>query len=99
MRAVIIATGYKPGFSSLLHYRPSPLLHVADKPILFHILDFLAELKIKQCDISLSHLPYMIEESLQDGSRWGLTITYHLSRNPYTPFQILQPATHNWGDE
>lgn len=99
MRALIIATGYKSTLASLLNKRPTPLLCVVAKPIIFHILDLLSSFKIKQCDLILSYYPHMIEEKVGSGQRWGLDIRYHLVRDPDQPCAILKAIAKKYGDE
>lgn len=98
MRAIIDATGYRPEIASLLYYKPTPLLCVGGKPIIFHVIEFLAQQKITQFDIVLNHLPQKIEKVLGDGKRWGIAITYHLARNPACPFQVVRTLAHRQGD-
>lgn len=96
MRAVLIATGYHPDMNPLITYRPTPLLNIADKPIIFHIIESLARHKIKQYDLVLNYLPERIEEKLGDGKRWGIDITYHLAKDNLYPFTVLAPAAQGW---
>lgn len=99
MRAVLIATGYHQDMDPLVNYRPTPLLNIADKPIIFHIIEFLARNKIKQCDLILNHFPEMIEEKLGDGKRWGIDITYHLAKDSRLPYAVLAPVAQGWADD
>jgi len=98
MRAVLIATGYHSQLEPLVSYRPSPLLNIADKPILFHIIEALVRQGVKKYDLILSHLPEQIEEVLKDGKRWGIEIEYHLIKNDLYPFKVLKIANH-WKSE
>lgn len=99
MKGVIIADGYRPEMSLLLHNTPSPLLRIADKPIIFHILDFFSEIGISKCEIVLHYLPQLIEEQLENGSRWNIKITYHLIKNVNASFQVIKHAVSDWGKE
>lgn len=98
MRAILIATGYCEEMDPLLRYRPTPLLNIADQPIIFYIIETLAKERILQFDLVLSHLPTTIEEKLEDGKRWGVSITYHLAQNPFFPFASLLPCLDSWDD-
>jgi len=99
MRALIIATGYRDGMYSLLSYRPTPLLRIIDKPIIYHIIEFLTSHGIKQLDLITHHLPHLLEEKLGDGSRWGVAITYHLCRLPSQPFETVTSPLQSWQGE
>jgi len=94
MKAVILATGHCPGMDPLISYRPTPLLNVADKPIIFYIIEFLVQKGIRNIDLVISHLPEQIEEKLDDGKRWGAEICYHLAKDPNYPFSV-PPALHH----
>jgi NDP-sugar pyrophosphorylase family protein len=96
MRAILIATGYCEQMDPLLRYRPTPLLNIVDKPIIFHIIETLAKENIHQFDLVLNHLPATIEEKLDDGKRWGVSITYHLAQDPLLPFAPLLPCLDTW---
>lgn len=99
MRAVLIATGFCPELDPLTRYRPTPLLNIADKPIIFYVIEFLVRNGIRKFDLVLSNLPAAIEEKLNDGKRWGISITYHLARSPEHPFAPLLPAIESWSEE
>jgi len=99
MRAVLIATGYQELMKPLLNQRPTPLLRIADKPILFHIIEFLAHHDIRKIDLVLHYYPELIEEKIGDGSRWGVEIAYHLTRTESHPYSLLRTISHNWEDD
>lgn len=91
MRAVIIATGYRPELEPLIGDRPSCLFKLLDKPILVHVLEALKTRHIQQVDIILHHLPEVIEKLINDGRRWGIKATYHLAKDINRPLFPLKP--------
>lgn len=99
MKAIIIATGFCQEMGPLLGYRPTPLLNIADKPIIFHLIEALIRQGIKEYHLVTSHFPEQIEERLEDGKRWGIQINYHLAKNPSYPFSTLMPIIRGWGDQ
>ena len=99
VRAVLLATGYRPELEPLVHYRPVPLFRILDKPMIEHIIEFLVRQGVRHCDIILSHLPYKVETLLEAGSRWGIHINYHLAKNPARPFLPLFPVIDHWKEE
>ncbi len=98
MKAVILATGYSEAMEPLIYKRPTALLRVADKPIIVHVIEALARQGITNLHIVLSHFPEMIEKILEEGSRWGVQITYHLTTDWRRPFRTLTPAAKAWRD-
>lgn len=99
MRAILNCTGFSEKLKPLNEYRPTPLMNVVGKPALFYVLDELVRKGIKQVSLILCHLPRMIEEKVQEGQRWGLTIDYYLVQNPARPFSILGTSSNQWEEE
>jgi len=96
MRALLMATGHREALEPIVKSKPSPLLCLADKPIIVHIIESLTRQGITQFDIILHHLPELIEEALGSGRRWGITITYHLTDDKEHPFSTIAPSIHQW---
>lgn len=99
MRAVILATSTLTGMGPLLRYRPSCLLHIADKPILFYVMELLHKEKIGSCDLFISEFASKIEDMIGDGRRWGIDITIYLIRDSMLPFEVLAPTAMGWKQE
>ena len=99
MRAVLIATGFHTALEPIIHYRPSPLFRIVDKPLIIHIIEFLSRHGITHCDLVLRHLPEMIEATLEEGLRWGMHITYHLAKDAHHPYDVLAFVAQEWKDE
>lgn len=55
---------------------PKPLLPVAGKPMLEHILERSKLVGFSRFVISIHYLGHMIEEYFGDGSRWGVRLAY-----------------------
>lgn len=99
MRVLLNATGYNPVLNPLNARRPTPLFRLVDKPIIVHIIEHLISLKVSSFDIVLNHLPEQIEECLEEGKRWGVSITYHLAGDHEKPFAPVIPAAFSWQEE
>ncbi len=76
MKAMILAAGRGVRMGSLTDRTPKPLLPVADKPLIEYQIERLAAAGIKDLVINHAYLGSMIEDALQDGSRWGVSIRY-----------------------
>lgn len=98
MRALLIATGWVDKMSAILAYRPTPLLNILDKPVLFHIFDSLRERGVTHCDLLLYHLPQEVRKRVGDGERFGLTVDFHLTNDPQFPLKSLIPIMKGWND-
>lgn len=60
----------------LTDHTPKPLLQVGGKPLIVWHLQRLADAGFKEVVINHAHLGEQIEQSLGDGSQWGLSIQY-----------------------
>jgi NDP-sugar pyrophosphorylase family protein len=99
MRAILIATGFRKEMNPLMRYHPTPLLKIVDKPIIFYIIEFLTRAGVRQFDVILYHLPAAIEEKLQEGKRWGISLTYHLAKDAEYALASVLPALDSWSNE
>jgi NDP-sugar pyrophosphorylase family protein len=79
MVAILIATGQNSAFHGLDEYLPLPLLPLADRPFLQHVIEALVRHGVRRIEFVLSHLPQKIEARFGDGARWGCVFHYHLS--------------------
>jgi NDP-sugar pyrophosphorylase family protein len=98
MKALLLATGYHSELEPLISYRPSPLLNMVDKPIIFHIIEALVKQEIRQIHLILHHCPEQIEHCVGNGDRWGISIEYHLTKDSAHPFKSIKPVAANWND-
>jgi len=89
MKAILDATGYSPDVASLAERRPTPLIPVANKPMVHHVIEFLVEKGVTDIHLVCSHLPEQLREALGNGERWGANLTYHLTREADTFFQAV----------
>lgn len=75
-RAMVLAAGRGTRLAPITHTTPKPLVPVAGRPLLEHLLEFLCAGGIEDVVINLHHLGHRIEEHVGDGSRWGLRVRY-----------------------
>ena len=61
---------------------PKPLVSLGDKPMLHRLLEGLRGEGFENVAISVNYLGEQIEESVQDGSSWGLNVTYLREDSP-----------------
>jgi N-acetyl-alpha-D-muramate 1-phosphate uridylyltransferase len=76
MKAMVLAAGRGERLRPLTDTLPKPLLAVRGKPVIAWTLERLARAGIKDLVINHAHLGHKIEETLGDGSAFGVAIRY-----------------------
>src|SRR5439155_667682 len=75
-RAMVLAAGRGTRLRPLTDTTPKPLVPVAGRPFLEHILESLRAGGIREVVLNLHHLGRRIEEHLGDGASFGLRVRY-----------------------
>jgi dTDP-glucose pyrophosphorylase len=75
-RIIIMAGGEGRRLRPLTENCPKPLLQVAGKPILEHIVERAISQGFNHFVLAVNYLGHMIEEQMGDGSRYGVRIEY-----------------------
>jgi NDP-sugar pyrophosphorylase family protein len=75
-RAMVLAAGRGTRLAPLTDTVPKPLVPVAGRPFLEHILEFLRAGGVQEVVVNLHHLGHLIERHLGDGARFGLRVRY-----------------------
>ena len=76
MKAFILAAGRGERMRPLTDNTPKPLLPAGGKPLIVWHLERLAAAGFREVVINHAHLGSVIEQTLGDGSQWGLNIRY-----------------------
>jgi glucose-1-phosphate thymidylyltransferase len=77
LKALVLCAGKGTRLRPLTDTIAKPLIPVANKPILFYVLDQMREVGIKEIGIVVSpDNKAQIKESAGDGSKWGAKISY-----------------------
>jgi MurNAc alpha-1-phosphate uridylyltransferase len=80
MRAIILAAGRGERLRPLTDTIPKPLLDIGGKTLIETHLERLANTGFREIVINLAHHGELIQDTLGDGSNWGLNI--HYSQEP-----------------
>lgn len=76
MKAMILAAGRGQRMMPLTEYAPKPLLKVGGKGLIIWHIERLAKTGFKELVVNHAYLGEQIEETLGDGSNWGVRIDY-----------------------
>ena len=82
MKAVIMAGGEGTRLRPLTNLRPKPMVPVANRPVMEHILRLVKWHGINEVVATLQYLPQVIENYFGDGSEWEMDVTYALEDRP-----------------
>src|SRR3989344_2634844 len=73
---VIVAGGKGTRLAPITDKLPKPMVEVAGKPVLHHIINHFVFFGFRKFILCLCYLPHIIEDYFQDGSKFGLEISY-----------------------
>lgn len=76
MKAVIMAGGFGTRIQPLTMNMPKPMIPLANRPIMLHIVELLKKHGITELVMLLYHQPEVIKNFFGDGSEYGVRITY-----------------------
>ncbi|MEW6097354.1 MAG: glucose-1-phosphate thymidylyltransferase [bacterium] len=76
MKGLILSGGAGTRLRPITHTSAKQLVPVANKPVLFYGIEALKEAKITEIGIIVGDTKNEIKAACQDGSKWGVKITY-----------------------
>ena len=76
MKAVVMAGGFGTRLRPLTEKLPKPMAHVANRPMMEHVVRLLAAEGIDDLEVLLHFYPEKISSFFGDGSPWGVRMNY-----------------------
>ncbi len=82
MRAVILVGGEGTRLQPLTSTIPKPVVQLADRPFMAHMLDWLVRNGIDDVVMACGVLPALVQETLGDGSQFGVRLQFVVEPEP-----------------
>jgi len=76
MRAVVLAGGEGTRLRPLTSNAPKPMLPIANRPMIEHVVDLLRRHGVEEIVITVSYMANVIDRQLGDGRELGVSIVY-----------------------
>lgn len=99
MKALIAAGGSGTRMRPITHTRNKQLIPIANRPMLFHVLDSVAETGIKEVYIVINKGDKNIPAIVKDGAQWGLFVKYIEQHAPLGLAHVVKIARPYIGDD
>ncbi|MEI5905846.1 sugar phosphate nucleotidyltransferase [Bacillus spongiae] len=82
MIGIILAGGEGKRLQPYTHSLPKPLVPIDGKPVMEYIIEQMKEADIREIYVTTCYLAEKIKDYFEDGSKWGVRITYLKESNP-----------------
>ena len=82
MKAVIMAGGEGSRLRPLTCNLPKPMVPIANKPVMEHIIELLKKYGINDIAVTLQYMPEIIKDYFGDGSEFGVNLKYFTETVP-----------------
>ena len=100
MKGIILSGGHGTRLRPLTHTGPKQLIPIANKPVIDYAIEDLRDADITEIGIILgTNMPNKIKESLGDGSKFGVNITYIMQGEPKGLAHAAKTAQDFVGDD
>jgi histidinol-phosphate phosphatase family protein len=97
-QAVVLAGGQGTRLRPLSDIRPKAMIEIHGRPFLEEIVEMLKKQGFEELVILLGYLPNVVQDYFQDGSRWGLKISYSVTpveNNTGRRLKLAAPLLHD----
>ncbi|MFF5364775.1 glucose-1-phosphate thymidylyltransferase [Streptomyces scabiei] len=99
MKALVLAGGSGTRLRPFSHSMPKQLVPIANRPVLAHVLDRVAELGVTEIGVVVGDKAAEIEAAVGDGARLGAPVTYIHQKRPLGLAHAVRSARPFLGDD
>ena len=99
MKAMVMAAGLGTRLRPLTDFLPKPMMPVANRPVLHHLLNLLRRHDVNDVGINLHAFPEMIQRYFGDGSALGMSILWSHEPELLGTAGGTKKLQDHWGDE
>jgi len=92
-QAIILAGGRGVNMRPLTYEVPKPLIPVAGKPLIEYTIEMLREAGVREIILAVGHLGDKLKETVGNGSKYGVTISYSEESKPLGTAGALRKAS------
>lgn len=82
MKAVIMAGGEGTRLRPLTCNRPKPMVPLANKPVMEHIVELLKKHGFEEVAVTLQYMPDLVRDYFNDGTDFGVKMRYYVEQFP-----------------
>lgn len=95
MKAVILAAGIGRRLEPLTETRPKPMIPIANKPLLEHVVEAVVDAGIEEIVLVVGYKQERIQTYFGDGDKWSINVTYAFQEEQLgTGHAVLQAEPH-----
>ena len=99
MKAVVMAGGEGTRLRPLTSNQPKPMVPIAGKPCMEHILELLRDHELNDVIVTVAFLPQEIRSYFGGGDALGMNISYSVEESPLGTAGSVRLASRELGDE
>ena len=99
MKAMVMAAGLGTRLRPLTDFLPKPMMPVANRPVLHHLLNLLHRHDVREVGINVHAFPEMIEKYFGDGASLDMSILWSHERELLGTAGGTKKLQDFWGDE
>ncbi|MFI1019070.1 glucose-1-phosphate thymidylyltransferase [Streptomyces sp. NPDC020965] len=99
MKALVLSGGSGTRLRPITHTSAKQLVPVANKPILFYVLESIAEAGITDVGIVVGHTAPEVQDAVGDGSAFGVDVTYIAQDEPLGLAHAVRISRDYLGDD